>query len=387
MTKAQEPLVSEITPQTEDFSRWYLDVVRKAELADYSPVKGCMVIRPYGYAIWELIQQQLDARFKQTGHVNAYFPLFIPESLIMREAEHVEGFAPQVALGDQGRRRGAGGAAGRAPDVGSHHRDDVRQVDPVVARPAGAHQPVGQRRALGESDAALPAHDRVSVAGRAHRPRDRSRGAGGDAEDARRLQGVRRERARDARHGRPEEQQREVCRRVQDVFHRSADGRRAGAAGRHLAQPRTELRQGLRDSLPGTRQGPAVRVDDLVGRLDASDRRRHHDPRRRQRPDPAAEDRALPGGDRADPARQLAGDRAAQGQGGAGRPAVAWRARVPRRPRRVHAGLEVCRVGDARRAAAARNRAQGHREGAGACWRDATRARRCPRRWRSCRPE
>ena len=89
--------VNEITPQSTDFSRWYLDVVRKAELADYSPVKGCMVIRPYGYAIWELIQRQLDDRFKATGHVNAYFPLFIPESLIMKEAEHVEGFAPQVA--------------------------------------------------------------------------------------------------------------------------------------------------------------------------------------------------------------------------------------------------------------------------------------------------
>jgi prolyl-tRNA synthetase len=97
MAKSTEPVMEEITPQSEDFSRWYLDVVRKAELADYSPVKGCMVIRPYGYAIWELIQQQLDKRFKDTGHVNAYFPLFIPESLIMREAEHVEGFAPQVA--------------------------------------------------------------------------------------------------------------------------------------------------------------------------------------------------------------------------------------------------------------------------------------------------
>jgi prolyl-tRNA synthetase len=89
--------VTEITPQSEDFSRWYLDVVRRAELADYSPVKGCMVIRPYGYAIWELIQQLLDRRFKATGHVNAYFPLFIPESLLKREKEHVEGFAPQVA--------------------------------------------------------------------------------------------------------------------------------------------------------------------------------------------------------------------------------------------------------------------------------------------------
>ena len=90
-------LPTEITPQAQDFGRWYTDVVRRAELADYSPVKGCMVIRPYGYAIWELIQQGLDRRIKATGHVNAYFPLFIPESLLMKEAAHVEGFAPQVA--------------------------------------------------------------------------------------------------------------------------------------------------------------------------------------------------------------------------------------------------------------------------------------------------
>src|SRR4051812_47244035 len=89
--------VTEITPRSQDFSKWYLDVVRRAELADYSPVKGCMVIRPYGYAIWELIQQALDRRIKASGHVNAYFPLFIPESLLNKEAEHVQGFAPQVA--------------------------------------------------------------------------------------------------------------------------------------------------------------------------------------------------------------------------------------------------------------------------------------------------
>ena len=93
----KEAAVTEITPQSEDFSRWYLDVVRRAELADYTEVKGCMAIRPYGYAIWELIQQALDKRFKATGHVNAYFPLFIPKKLLMREAEHVEGFSPQVA--------------------------------------------------------------------------------------------------------------------------------------------------------------------------------------------------------------------------------------------------------------------------------------------------
>ena len=95
-------LPTEITKQSDDFGRWYIDVVRRAELADYSPVKGCMVIRPYGYAIWELMQQALDRRFKATGHVNAYFPLFIPESLLMKESEHVEGFAPQVAWVTQG---------------------------------------------------------------------------------------------------------------------------------------------------------------------------------------------------------------------------------------------------------------------------------------------
>src|SRR5829696_9807076 len=95
--ESTDPASTAITPRSEDFGRWYTDVVRRAELADYSPVKGCMVIRPYGYGIWELIQRDLDARFKATGHVNAYFPLFVPEGLLMREAEHVEGFAPQVA--------------------------------------------------------------------------------------------------------------------------------------------------------------------------------------------------------------------------------------------------------------------------------------------------
>ena len=97
MSAKQDAFVTEITPQSQDFSRWYTDVIRRAELADYSPIKGSMVIRPYGYAIWELMQASLDARLKATGHVNAYFPLFIPESLLQKEADHLEGFAPQVA--------------------------------------------------------------------------------------------------------------------------------------------------------------------------------------------------------------------------------------------------------------------------------------------------
>ena len=93
----KQAFVEELTDQSDDFSRWYNEVVRKAQLADYTPVRGCMVIRPYGFAMWEHMQRLLDERIKATGHQNAYFPLLIPESLLALEAAHVEGFAPQVA--------------------------------------------------------------------------------------------------------------------------------------------------------------------------------------------------------------------------------------------------------------------------------------------------
>ena len=87
-----------ITPRSSDFSKWYIDIVRKAKLADYSPVRGSMIIRPNGYAIWENMQAELDRKFKETGHQNAYFPLFIPESFLAKEAAHVEGFAKECAI-------------------------------------------------------------------------------------------------------------------------------------------------------------------------------------------------------------------------------------------------------------------------------------------------
>ena len=93
----KEGFVTSITKQSEDFPGWYNDVVLKAQLADYSPVRGCMIIRPYGYAIWESMQRELDAYIKATGHDNVYFPLFVPKSLLEKEAQHVEGFNPQVA--------------------------------------------------------------------------------------------------------------------------------------------------------------------------------------------------------------------------------------------------------------------------------------------------
>jgi prolyl-tRNA synthetase len=89
--------VKNIPPKGEDLSEWYTQVCLKAQLVDYAPVRGCIVLRPYGFAVWDLIREEFDKRFKATGHQNAYFPLFIPESLLMREADHVEGFAPEVA--------------------------------------------------------------------------------------------------------------------------------------------------------------------------------------------------------------------------------------------------------------------------------------------------
>ena len=99
--KKQE-FVTHITPRSEDFSKWYTDVILQTGLCDYAPVRGCMIIRPYGYAIWERIQAEMDARFKATGAENVYFPMLIPESLLLKEAEHVEGFAPEVAWVTQG---------------------------------------------------------------------------------------------------------------------------------------------------------------------------------------------------------------------------------------------------------------------------------------------
>ena len=120
-----------ITPRAKDFSEWYNDVVMQAELADYSPVRGCMVIRPHGYRIWELMQRALDDMFKATGHQNAYFPLFIPMSFLAKEAEHVEGFAKEVALVTHTRLKATGRAGAQAvmPDPES------ALEEPLVVRP------------------------------------------------------------------------------------------------------------------------------------------------------------------------------------------------------------------------------------------------------------
>ncbi len=91
-------MAERITPRAQDFAQWYTDIIQHAKLADYSPVRGCMVLRPNGYALWEVVQRELNKRFRETGHRNAYFPMFIPESFLNKEKDHVEGFAPQCAV-------------------------------------------------------------------------------------------------------------------------------------------------------------------------------------------------------------------------------------------------------------------------------------------------
>src|SRR5260221_13951832 len=127
MAQAQHATAQRITPRAKDFSEWYGDVITHAELADYSPVRGCMVIRPHGYRLWELMQRALDDMFKATGHRNAYFPLFIPMSFLAKEAEHVEGFAKEVALVTHTRLKVSNGVLGVDPASALE--------EPLVVRP------------------------------------------------------------------------------------------------------------------------------------------------------------------------------------------------------------------------------------------------------------
>ena len=214
--KQDDAFVTEITKQSVDFSKWYLDVVRKAELADYSPVKGFMVIRPYGYAMWEhLIQRELDHAHQGDRPRQRLLSAADPREPVAEGEGARRRLRAAGGVGHQGRRRRSRREADHPADVGNDHRRDVPEVDPVVARSARADQPVGERRPLGEGDAAVPAHHRVPLAGRPHRARDRGRSAGRDDEDPRALQGGVRERPRGAGDRRPEERERKVCRRVE----------------------------------------------------------------------------------------------------------------------------------------------------------------------------
>ena len=156
--------LKDLTKRSENYSQWYNELVVKADLAEQSAVRGCMVIKPYGYAIWEKMQRQLDDMFKETGHVNAYFPLLIPKSFLSREAEHVEGFAKECAVVTHYRfeersewRRCGGGPccktgrrADYPPHFRNHHLEHLQELDQFIPRPAYLVQPVGKTCSVGK---------------------------------------------------------------------------------------------------------------------------------------------------------------------------------------------------------------------------------------------
>src|SRR6056297_3416314 len=122
-------MAKRITNRSDDYSQWYLDVVKEAKLADHSPVRGCMVIRPHGFALWENMKAALDKMFKDTGHENAYFPLFIPKSFLSKEASHVEGFAKECAVVTHYRLKNAEDGSGIIVD------EDAKLEEELIVRP------------------------------------------------------------------------------------------------------------------------------------------------------------------------------------------------------------------------------------------------------------
>src|SRR5215472_6133482 len=156
--KQQAPKTAISPMRAEDYAQWYQQVVRSADMAEMSGVRGCMVIKPWGYGAWELMQRDLDRRLKETGHDNCYFPLFIPLSYFQREAEHVEGFAKEMAIVTHHRLSVKDGVL--KPDGELEEPLIVRptsetviggdgEMDQILPRPAVADEPVGERRALG----------------------------------------------------------------------------------------------------------------------------------------------------------------------------------------------------------------------------------------------
>ena len=160
---AKEKLVKNITSRDEDFAQWYTDVVREANLCDYSSVKGCMNYLPNGYAIWELIQSDLDRRFKETGVENVYLPVLIPEELLEKEADHVEGFAPEVAWVTHGGMERLQERLCIRPTSETLFCDLWAKI---IQRSSEGMEPVELRTALGEDNKTVLTFQRILVAGR-----------------------------------------------------------------------------------------------------------------------------------------------------------------------------------------------------------------------------
>ena len=287
-----------LTAQADDFPRWYQDVLSKAAAGRERPGAGhdghpAVRLRHLGADAG-----RVDGRIKAAGAENAYFPLFIPESYLRREADHVEGFSPELAVVTHARRQGARRAHRRAP----HQRDGDRrvhgQVGPELPRPAPAAQQLEQRRAVGAAPPAVPAHHRVPVAGGPHRPRQpRGRRRLRHPHPARRVPDFMVDvLAMPVLVGRKTASERFAGRHQHDDV-RGHDARRQGAADGHQPRAGAELRQGVRHHATSTpKAATQLLLDDLVGLDDPHGRRADHGPRRRSRPRGAAPAGAHPGG-------------------------------------------------------------------------------------------
>ncbi len=321
----------------DDFAAWYQEVVSAADMAEESGVRGCMVIKPWGYGIWERMQRLLDDRIKAAGVQNAYFPLFIPLANFVREASHVEGFAKEMAVVTH-HRLISDGKGGLIPDP------EAKLEEPLIVRPT-SETIIGDamsRWIQSWRDLPLMLNQWANVVRWEMRTRmflrtseflwQEGHTAHENREDAKAETMRALEMYRAFAHedlslpviaGEKPENER-FPGAVETWSIEGDDAGRQGAPGRHLALPRHELRRSRPDPLPGSRGRPAARPHHELGCLDAHGRRGDHDPRRRRRAARAAGDRPAAGGDPADAARQ-------RGRRGAARPIATRCARRSRR--------------------------------------------------------
>ena len=289
-----------LTTRAEDFSAWYNEVVLRAELADYSPVRGCMVIRPNGYGIWERMQRALDAMFKATGHQNAYFPLFIPESFMHKEAEHVEGFAPECAVVTHG-----GGELLEEPLVVRPTSETIiyamyaKWVQSYRDLPILINQWANVVRWEMRTRLFLRTLEFLWQEGHtAHATHDEAEA------ETRTILAIYRDfmeqwMAMPVMTGLKTESEK-FAGALRTYACEVAHAGQQGAAGGHVAQPRAELREGLRPQVPERVRHDRVCLEHQLGRLDASRGRTRDDARRRQRAADTTATRAHRGRHRAD---------------------------------------------------------------------------------------
>ena len=335
--KDAERQVKRITPKSEDFSKWYVEIVQKAELADYTPMKGMMVIRPYGYAVWENIQKALDLRIKAAGHVNAYFPLFIPESFLKKEAEHVEGFSPEVAWVTIGGKEELEERLAVRPTseaiIGHMYSKWIkswRDLPVLVNQWANIVRWEKVTRPFLRTTEFLWQEGHTC-----HETAEE-----GEAETLAILELYREfcetELAVPVLTGRKSLREKFAGASMTYALEAlMSDGKALQMGTSHNLGP--ALLQGVRHQVRGPQPDPPVRLADVLGHDHADDRRPDHGPRRRFGPALPAPHRARPGHGRAHLHRQLEGDRASGRPGRRRSPAAGRPSGRHRRPRRVDA--------------------------------------------------